>query len=127
MTPIINPWVFYFMDVANALKVIAVIMSVLAASTSIFFFIYAMTDFDICGEDDDDSQYNKKMAKKFAWLTTPLLVAAILLPGKDTIVKMFIAQNVTDDRMSAAVDVVSEVYNDIIGILEPESGEEVSK
>ena len=127
MLPIINPWVFYFMDVVNALKVIAVIASVLAASTSAFFFIEAMMDFDICGEDDDDCQHNKRMAKKFAWLTMPLLVAAILLPGKDTVTKMFVAQNVTDDRMSAAVDVVSEVYNDIIGILEPESGEEVSK
>ncbi|MBR6654331.1 MAG: hypothetical protein IKL27_06335 [Oscillospiraceae bacterium] len=127
MEPIINPWVFYFTSAADTLIVFAAIFGFAAAVIAIIaasMSLYALVEW---GAEDKDYIARKAFAKKAAWVAVPLLVLAILVPGERTITKMIVAQNVTYERMDAAVDVVSEVYNDIIGILEPESGEEVSK
>lgn len=111
MTPVISPWVFYLMPVANKLGVIAVV----ALTVLIIVYVIMLVWYFICCDIDDDvCDGIKKAAKK---LIVPLAVSVLVylaIPSSTTITKMLIAQNVTYDRVEAAADTVQSVYEDIM-------------
>lgn len=124
MTPVISPWVFYFTNVSNTLIVLTAIFGFAAAAIAIIaasMSLYALGEW---GAEDEDYIARKSFAKKAARIAVPLLILAIFLPSERTVTKMIVAQNVTYERVDAAVDTVETVYNDIMGLFEDNSTEE---
>lgn len=117
MEPVINPWMFYFIDIANGIREVS-----LFASFCVFIpFIYGlgtMVSNKEYGNDDEDYLRGKRTFKTTLVILIISLGVFIFIPSADTILKMVIAQNVTYDAVDAAKDVVIQVYNDILALFQ---------
>lgn len=117
MEPVINPWMFYFIDIAKGIKAIS-----LFASCCVFIpFICGlgtMVRNREYGNDDEDYLRGKRTFKTTLVILIILLGIFIFIPSADTILKMVIAKNVTYDTVDAAKDVVVQVYNDILALFQ---------
>lgn len=102
MEPVINPWLFYFIEFADTIKVVAVFL--ILASTLIFFLLLGLEE--------------TKLIKIAVAVFVISLVIIIFTPSSETIIKMVIAKNVTYDVVDAAKDVVVQVYNDILALFQ---------
>lgn len=121
MTPVISPWVFYWMLVCDNLSFIVYVVS--ALSLIVFLFLIAVTftmTFDY-GEDDEDVKTNVRMIKKLTPIVIVLTLLACLIPSEKTLTKMVLAQNVTYERVETVTDTVTTVYNDIMDLFAEES------
>lgn len=102
MEPVINPWLFYFIEFANTIKAVAVLF--IFASVLAFFLLMVSEEI------------------KFIKITVAVFVISLMIiiftPSSDTIIKMVIAKNVTYDVVNATKDVVVQVYNDILALFQ---------
>ena len=110
MTPVISPWIFYLMSVANAVKVIAFAVGGIVGLAWVI-----MAPFE--GVEGDFRKFCKESRVAIA-IFIVLIMLGVLTPSESVITKMVVAQNVTYERVEAATDVVQTVYEDIMGLFE---------
>ena len=103
MEPVINPWMFYLIDVVGAIKVIGIVAMFISVITLLICFLL---------EEEGGVAFIS-----FIVLIISLLII-IFVPSSDTLIKMTIAKNVTYDAVDAAKDVVVQVYNDILALFQ---------
>ena len=117
MEPVINPCLFYLIDIAKGIKAVS-----LFASFCVFIpFIYGlgtMVSNKEYGNNDKDYLRGKRTFKISLVILIISLGIFIFVPSSDTILKMVIAKNVTYDAVDAAKDVVVQVYNDILALFQ---------
>ena len=117
MEPVINPCLFYLIDIAKGIKAVS-----LFASFCVFIpFIYGlgtMVSNKKYGNNDKDYLSGKRTFKISLVILIISLGISIFIPSSDTILKMVIAKNVTYDAVDAAKDVVVQVYNDILALFQ---------
>ena len=101
MTPVISPWVFYLISVADSLITLAIVVACISFAWALFY----LTDM-------------KKPPVLAVVLTVLSVLTSFLTPSSDTITKMIIAQNVTYERVEVAADTVQSVYEDIMSLFE---------
>ena len=106
---VINPWVFYWMNVVDAI--------VIAAVTAVIVLITAMLIYISCTALAYE-EIDMRIVKRFALGIIAATVVATFVPGSGTITKMIIAENVTYERVEGAADVVQDVYEDIMALFE---------
>lgn len=114
MEPVINPWLFYLIELVDGLKLI---FGGLGGAIGLVVILSGQIDSD-CTYDEN---IKKKCRKKKKIGLTVLLVGCFvcaLIPSSDTLIKMTIAKNVTYDAVDAAKDVVVQVYNDILALFQ---------
>lgn len=101
MTPIINPWLFYLIDVIFSFRVLSILI------TMLIFLSFAI---DIIKYDMDELDEVKviKTLKKKVIVIALLITFAIFLPSKKTCYHMIIASQVTDDNIQSAEDVIKD-------------------
>ena len=110
MKSIINPWLFYMIDAANFLKIGAILFGLVVGVVLI-----------LIGVTSAESVFTTEAEKKSAKRKTKIgiIVCAIgialfvFVPTSETLMKMYIAQNVTYDAADAVEEVILQVYNDI--------------
>lgn len=122
MTPVISPWVFYAIHVAEGVSFLTALIAIIVGIAYAAVKVISLFNY-YSGEDDEDYIKNRRISKT---LGTVALVAAILgtfVPGEKTITKMIVAQNVTYERVEAATDVVQTVYEDIMDLFAEEESE----
>lgn len=112
MEPVINPWVFYLIDVADCLKWGALIFGASFAVALLAVGFWGMGD----AINDEEEKIAKKRIKTGIIIGVASAVVFIIVPSSDTVMKMVIAKNVTYDAVDAAKDVVVQVYNDILAL-----------
>lgn len=114
MEPVINPWLFYFIEVADSLKFAFGALGVVIGL--VFIAAWLIEGYCAYGENEKKKcQKHKKIG--FTVLLVGCFVCA-LIPSSDTLIKMTIAKNVTYDAVDAAKDVVIQVYNDILALFQ---------
>lgn len=106
MTPVISPWMIYFISICNDVKFVFIIATFICI---IMFFVFLV----------DNDVFNKKIF--VAFLVCGLF--ATFIPTSKTATKMVIAKNVTYERVDNAQDVVEKVYNDILSVVSDKKGE----
>lgn len=101
MTPIINPWLFYLIDVIFSFRVLSILI------TMLIFLSFAI---DIIKYDMDELDEVKviKTLKKKVIVIALLITFAIFLPSKKTCYHMIIASQVTDDNIQSAENVIKD-------------------
>lgn len=99
MTPIINPWLFYLVDVIADLKFNCLIITLIFA-----FYIVATAYID---EDLNEEKITKAI-KKIVICVALLFTAEALLPSKETCYKMMVASQVTEENVKKAEDVIKD-------------------
>lgn len=120
MNPIINPWIFYLIDLSNSLSRISVFLFVV--STVICIILSGILAFD------DDCFINKKdkqkIVKYFKWVFITFCTSSlclIFIPSKDTLYKMIVTSYITEDNVMKAVnigkDFKQEIKKDILDII----------
>ena len=122
MTPVINPWIFYLMNVIDNLNITASITFTITMIVVFILAIFIIVGYFCEGLDNELFQFAKRRLVKplSIFMITNFLVLT-LIPNSQTITKMLIAQHVTYERVEVATDIVQEVYEDIISLFDEEN------
>lgn len=106
MTPIINPWLFYLVDVIGNFKsacFVLILLIVIGFGTTTLIEI---------GETADELELDEakviKTLKKMAIVVVLLVTFNMFLPSKKTCYQMMIASQVTDNNIQKAEDVIKD-------------------
>lgn len=114
MEPVINPFVFYLIDLVDGLKLV---FGGLGFAIGLALILSGQIDSDCAYDEDIKKKCQKKEKIGLAVLLVGCFVC-VLIPSSDTLIKMTIAKNVTYDAVDAAKDVVIQVYNDILALFQ---------
>ena len=108
MNYIINPWIIYLIDRADAIKSLFVILAALA--TAALFCIIPVLFVD---RDDYEAciSTTKKVGKVSGIILTFSVIFLILFPNSQTITKMVVASYVTEENVEKAKDQVVEIVD----------------
>lgn len=121
MTTIINPWVFYwidvlcrfndFMDLINLIGIVAIPFLIAFAS----YGTHLMNENKEYGENDRDFKDGKALKSISMKILKPLIclwilsvLTLIFIPSKETMYTMLVAQNVTSENIEIATDTIKE-------------------
>lgn len=113
MEPIINPWVIYLFSVACNVSFAACLISVICGTGAIICGVVSLVEGHTTG---------KKAAKRAAICAAGALLVAVVIPDRNTMIAMIVANEVTEDRISEAGEFASGVREaikaDIIEIIQ---------
>lgn len=106
MTPIINPWLFYLVDVIDNFKSACFILILIIVIGFAAIFLIEV------GGDADELELDKakviKTLKKMVIVSVLLMAFNMLLPSKKTCYQMMIASQVTDNSIQKAENVIKD-------------------
>lgn len=100
MKPIIDPWLFYFVDAIDGLKFVCLFIPLL--------FLLYMVLIAYTKEEDLNEEKIVKAVKKLIICTVLMLTVDSLLPSKETCYKMMVASQITEENVKKAEDVVKD-------------------
>lgn len=103
MTPIINPWLFYIVDVIYSFRVLSVMIALLIFIS----FVIEIIEYGEAMNELDKVKAIKTIKKKVIVIAL-LITFAIFLPSKKTCYQMMIASQITDKNIQKAEDVVKD-------------------
>lgn len=112
MTPIINPWVFYLVDLIGNLSCMAGLVFTISLIAVLIFGVWFFLEGQFA--DEEGLKQIKKVAKGIFITFFTSIFFMIFIPSSKTITKMIVAQNVTYERVEVAADTVQTVYEDIM-------------
>lgn len=104
MKPIINPWLFYIVDVIDNFKSACFILILIIVIAFGAIFLIEI------GETADELELDEvkviKTLKRMGAVVVLLITFNMLLPSKKTCYQMMIASQVTDNNIQKAEDVI---------------------
>lgn len=99
MEPIISPWVIYALPLVDALIAVLSVVSMFAMATLIILYI-----------DDDFREVKGATVIKGIWAVFIIsTLLAIFIPNKETLIAMYIANQVTPDNLSHAQEIITTI------------------
>ncbi len=101
MTPIINPWLFYFVNFLVNLQDMCSLVLIVCGLAMAF-----LTFTGFINEDEEKVIANKKTKKRLLTISVPLLIVITFIPTRETCYQMMIASQVTDENIQSAEDVI---------------------
>lgn len=104
MKPIINPWLFYFASVSDRLCILAVMLSIAFIVCSIIFLI----------DYGDGNDLSLKTSKKFFICSLISISIGVLMPSKNTIYEMVVANNITPATIEKGEEEIKDVVDYIV-------------
>ena len=115
MNYIINPWVFYLLNilenVVSGIVIALFIFGIVLGSYAIIWCVELSTS-----HHDDEDKYPSPLAIVKKW-KIPLIICIVVLvltPSKETCYKMLIASQVTTENIESAKETVKEVADYIV-------------
>ena len=111
MEPIISPWIFYWMDVANALRIISVLAAIVLPFV-ILFLVLVGNDYDT---DEDCSAKMIWYAKRLTAALGVFITLIVFIPPKDTMYKMLVTSYVTPNNIElvgGSIDTALDKFTD---------------
>ena len=113
MNYIINPWVFYLLNilenVVSGIVIALFIFGIVLVSYAIIWYVELSTSYD-------EDKYPSPLAIVKKW-KIPLIICIVILvltPSKETCYKMLIASQVTTENIESAKETVKEVADYIV-------------
>lgn len=116
---IINPWVFYLADICDSAALVGAVIGRILTMVGLCllaFGIYSIHD----GTEFNDKNEVKSGKQTFKYAKTTLIVAgimigaAILIPSKETIYKMMLADVATYENVDLTAESIEEAFDHII-------------
>ena len=106
----INPIVFYLVDLLDTLDTICSICGFVCGVVSGVLWAFVQTG-EIRGYDDEKKA--NRFSKVFAAAFVVLLVLVIAIPSKQAMVEMLIAKYATTDNAKALIDYIVETWTSL--------------
>jgi len=106
MEPIINPWIFYLIELFAEIDSTAFIIAVLGGIGLIAVIVFVI--------DNWNAEDFRKLIKWPAIITISGLVLMGLIPTEETMIKMLVASFITPDNVELGVEGVKAIFNYII-------------
>lgn len=99
MEPIISPWVIYALPLVDALIAVLSLVSMFAMATLIILYI-----------DDDFRKVMGTQVVKIVWVVFIISgLLAIFIPNKETLIAMYVANQVTPDNLNHAKEIITTI------------------
>ena len=103
MKPIINPWMFYIVDLLDGLKTLCI----LAVPVLVIVIGYLTITIDDLGRGEEKELKSARRTRKIVILLSIFLLIVIpFIPSKETCYKMMVASQITDTNIQKAEDVI---------------------
>ena len=125
MDPIVNPWLIYLISVINSIRIFAFILGLVF---SIPLLIYFVSDFfNYINEDilfpyqldeyEELKKRNAKQIKKYFILCLTFILVGLLIPSKETLITMLIANVITPDNINMSNELIKHNVQDYVNII----------
>lgn len=113
MTPIINPWIFYLIDIGGNLGKLCGLMIITGAV--LFFILLAIlgVSYDD-GLDEDEEKIFLKWFKRLLTIITIGIVGVVFIPSNKTMYTMLVAQTVTYENVESVGETIKDSVDYII-------------
>lgn len=99
MEPIISPWIIYVLPLVDTLIAVLSLVSMLAMTMLIILYI-----------DNDFREATGPTIVKGVWAVFIIsTLLAIFIPSKETLIAMYIANQVTPDNLSHAQEIITTI------------------
>ena len=103
MKPIINPWMFYLVDLLDGLKTLCI----LAVPVLVIVIGYLTITIDDLGRGEEKELKSARRTRKIVILFSILILIVIpFIPSKETCYKMMVSSQITDNNIQKAEDVI---------------------
>lgn len=109
MNYVIDPMWFYWLQVFQSLKVLLIIFSVLLASAGAIVLFVASEEWK-----EDERKKKIKPGVIYIIFAFVIMTAALLIPQKETMIQMKVAENVTYEKVEKVVEQVQETAKGIM-------------
>lgn len=125
MDPIISPWLIYLISVINSIRIFAFILGLVF---SIPLLIYFVSDFfNYINENilfpyqldeyEELKKRNSKQIKKYFILCLTFILVGLLIPSKETLITMLIANVITPDNINMSNELIKHNVQDYVNII----------
>lgn len=125
MDPIVSPWLIYLISVINSMRIFAFILGLVF---SIPLLIYFVSDFfNYINENilfpyqldeyEELKKRNSKQIKKYFILTIIFILIGLLIPSKETLITMLIANVITPDNINMSNELIKHNVQDYVNII----------
>lgn len=125
--PIINPMTLYWINVADSVKTLSVVVSVFTGAAAFVFvslYIYAIHEYnDKTWSESIREEYKQDAAlyKTWAIVSTTLfslfILAALFVPSKQTIIEMNIARFATGENIQTGLDAIKQAADYVVNAI----------
>lgn len=99
MEPIISPWIIYALPLVDTLIAVLSVVSMLAMTTLIILYL----------EDEFREAMGIKIVKVIWAVFIISTLLAIFIPNKETLIAMYVANQVTPDNLSHAQEIITTI------------------
>ena len=111
MNYIINPMIFYWMEISETLKLVFIITGFVAVLVAFITWMIALTD---SFTPDEELKTAKKKIKLVVIAGVVCLLTGVFLPSKETILSILIAKLATTDNINITVDGIKSAVDYIV-------------
>lgn len=119
MQPIINPWIFYWAEVCESIKMESVIFVILGMCLVFAFSMASIFNWD----NSDVKPRMLKYAICSTIATVFLLLISTFIPSEKTIYKMTVASYLTEDNVAQGKEEIKELVDYIADKIEDAKSE----
>lgn len=125
MDPIVSPWLVYLISVINSIRIFAFILGLVF---SIPLLIYFVSDFfNYINENilfpyqldeyEELKKRNSKQIKKYFILCLTFILIGLLIPSKETLITILIANVITPDNINMSNELIKHNVQDYVNII----------
>lgn len=128
MNYIINPMWFYWINVADGLNMAFCVAAAILGGAEIIMAVYAILSYSLgkdYGPNDRDLKTAKAMIKPIiicGIVLVVVLIAAIFIPSKNTLIEMQVAKYLTYENAEWTVETVKSAVNYIVDAIAKVNG-----
>lgn len=110
MKPIINPWLFYLANISDDVRIFFIVIGF----ALLFLSSITLGVLVIDGIYDEEDRCRVKFLVKWLINGVILLLLGLLIPPKEVIYQMMIAQNITPDNLQNVGEGVKSIVDYIL-------------
>lgn len=114
MTPIINPWIFYLMNVSSNLSSAAFVIAVFSGVGTIILYAIRIGCFLEEYELDNGEKEIFEKCKKVIIIFFISLGATVLIPSRETMIEMIVVSQITPDNIATVGSTVTDTIDYLI-------------
>lgn len=112
---LINPWVFYFIEVLENFKNIFLSFIIFGFLIFVIYFVIICFDWDYMG--NGQKKTHEKIIKWFIISCLIFAILFVLIPSKETMYTMIVAKNLTTENIELSINAIKECVDYIVEIM----------